>query len=115
VATSTGKVRLKTSRGFGFVTFAEVSGETEYPFSISGEINPAQPGLSFSELLTMRGDRAESNFDGIDILPELQFDGTGVIDPALPLFRITIASVPEPTTYALVLAAFCIVVGRRQR
>jgi len=113
-ATSTGKVRFKNSKGFGFVATAEVSGATEYLFSISGEINPAQPGLLFRELLTMNGDRVELNFDGIGVLPELQFDGTGVIDPALPLFRITITSVPEPTTSALALAALCLGVRRRR-
>ena len=44
------------SKGFGFVTFAEEAGGAEYLYSISGEINPAQPGLSFSELLTRRGE-----------------------------------------------------------
>lgn len=119
VATNKGTVK-KMSRGFGFVTFAEEAGVAEYLYSISGEIYPEQPGLSFSALLTRRGESAELNFDGIDILPELQFDGTGVIDPTLPLFRITITSIPEPTTSALalaalVLAALCLGVRRRRQ
>lgn len=113
VATNQGTVK-KMSRGFGFVTFAEEAGGAEYLYSISGEINPAQPGLSFSELLTRRGEPVGLNFDGIVILPELLFDGTGVIDPALPLFRITIANIPEPTTSALALVALCLVMRRHR-
>lgn len=114
VATNQGTVK-KMSRGFGFVTFAEEAGGAEYLYLISGEINPAQPGLSFSELLTRRGESAELNFDGIDILPELQFDGTGVIDPTLPLFRITITNVPEPSSVLLAIAGVILTSPRRRR
>lgn len=85
-ATKKGTVKFfNEQKGFGFIVNVQVPGAPEYSHSLTGEINPAQPGLSFMDLLTMRGGPGGLNFDGIDVLPELHFDGTGSIDPALPL------------------------------
>ena len=106
------------SKGFGFIVNAGIPGAPDYLHSLTGEINPAQPGLTFSEVLTRRGEPGELNFEGIDVVPELQFDGAGSINPALPLFRITMTNVPEPSACILAsvgLAALMAVARNRRR
>jgi hypothetical protein len=116
-AASTGTVKFfNDSKGFGFISTSGITGSAEYLYSLTGEINPVQPGLSFSELLIISGNPGELNFDGIDVLPELQFDGTGLIDSTLPLFRITITGVPEPSAALLaVLGTLAMIASTRRR
>jgi hypothetical protein len=90
------------TKGFGMVISGQVPGEPEYFYSLTGEINPAQVGLSFADVSVVPGGGPPAN-SFFDIFTELQFDGPGTIDPSLPLFRVTLTPVPEPST--LVLAA----------
>ncbi len=88
----------------------QLSPGPEYLFSLAGQINSLQPGLSFNGLNVVQGTSTDPNANSFfDIFTELQFSGPGTINPSLPLFEITMtgASVPEPST--LVLAAIAVV------
>lgn len=100
----------------GFVTqmTTQLAGTPDYRHWFVGQTNPAQPGLSFRNLPTMRGNPGDLNFDeSLDMLIELQFDGSGTIDPSLPLFRITLtgATVPEPSTLVLASVGVAAMLG----
>jgi len=88
------------AKGFGMVVSGQLPGEPEYLYSLTGEINPAQSGLSFGDVTVVPGGApiADSFFD---IFTELSFDGSGMINPGLPLFRLTLTPVPEPSTLVL--------------
>ncbi len=88
------------TKGFGMVVSGQVPGQPEYSYSLTGEINPAQMGLSFADVPVVPGGGPPNSF--FDVFTELQFDG-GAFDPSQPLFEITLTPVPEPST--LVLAA----------
>jgi hypothetical protein len=89
------------AKGFGMVVSGHVPGSPEYFYSLTGEINPAQMGLSFADVPVVPGGGLPASF--FDIFTELRFDGSETINPNLPLFEITLTPVPEPST--LVLAA----------
>ena len=103
------------AKGFGMVVSGHVPGSPEYFYSLTGEINPAQSGLSFADVPVVPGGGPPASF--FDIFTELQFNGPGAINPNLPLFEITLTSVPEPST--IVLAAMAVValmaVARKKR
>jgi hypothetical protein len=103
------------SKGFGMVVSGHVPGEPEYSYSLTGEINPAQLGLTFADVPVIPGGGPPSSF--FDIFTELRFDGLGTINPNLPLFSITLTPVPEPST--IVLAAMSVAalmaVARKRR
>ena len=102
------------SKGFGMVVSGHVPGSPEYLYSLMGEINPAQSGLSFANVPVVPG--GGSSF--FDIFTELQFDGPGTIDPSIPLFRLTLTPVPEPSTLVLAavgMAALMAVARKRRR
>jgi hypothetical protein len=90
------------AKGFGMVVSGHVPGSPEYIYSLTGEINPAQVGLTFADVPVVPGGGPPAN-SFFDIFTELQFNGPGTINPNLPLFEITLTPVPEPST--LVLAA----------
>ena len=106
------------TKGFGMVVSGALPGQPEYSYSLTGEINPAQPGLTFANLPDVQGGgpTADSFFD---IFTELQFDGSGAINPALPLFKMTLTPTPEPSAIALaamgVVALMTVVRKRRLR
>jgi hypothetical protein len=85
------------AKGFGMVVSGHVPGSPEYFYSLTGEINPAQVGLTFADVPVVPG--GGSSF--FDIFTELQFDGSGTINPNLPLFEITLTTAPEPSTWVL--------------
>jgi hypothetical protein len=91
----------------------------EYLFSLAGQINSLQPGLSFNGLNVVQGTSPDPNATSFfDIFTEIRFDGSGTINPNLPLFEITMTgTTPEPSTF--VLAALGVValmaVARKRR
>jgi hypothetical protein len=88
------------TKGFGIVVSGQVPGEPEYSYSLMGQINPAQPDLSFTDVLVVEGgDPTASSF--FDVFTELRFGGSGTINPNLPLFEITLTPVPEPSCVVL--------------
>jgi hypothetical protein len=95
------------AKGFGMLVSGHVPGEPEYLYSLMGEINPAQLGLKFANVPVVPG--GGGSF--FDIFTELQFDGTGSIDPNLPLFRLTLTPVPEPSTLILAAVSMAALVG----
>jgi hypothetical protein len=95
------------AKGFGMVVSGQLPGEPEYLYSLMGEINPAQVGLSFADVPVVPG--GASSF--FDIFTELQFDGPGTIDPSIPLFRLTLTPVPEPSTLVLAIAGMAALLG----
>jgi len=94
----------------------QFAGGPELDTLLEGHINPFQQGLSFSGLQVVQGtspDPFATSF--FDIFMELRFDGSGTIDPSVPLYRITLTGVPEPATMVLLLfavAGWCL---RRRR
>jgi len=101
------------AKGFGMIVSGHVPGEPEYFYSLTGEINPAQSGLSFANVPVIPG--GGSSF--FDIFTELRYDGLGTINPDLPLFEITLTPVPEPSTLLLAAAgmAALMAVARKRR
>lgn len=75
----------------------DISGIAAQDLDFLFEINPNQTGLRFGA--SSLDQPTPSSF--FDIFTELQFDGPGSIDPSLPLFRITLTAVPEPSTWIL--------------
>lgn len=98
-------------RAVGFKV--DISGIVAQDLDMLFEINPNQVGLSFGA--SSLEQPTPSSF--FDIFTELQFDGAGSIDPSLPLFRVTLSSVPEPSTAVLAAigAAALMVVARKRR
>ena len=104
------------AKGFGMVVSGQVPGSPEYFYSLTGEINPAQSGLSFADVPVVPGGGPPTSF--FDIFTELQFDGLGTINPNLPLFEMTLTPVPEPSTFvlaALGVAALALAAYKRSR
>jgi hypothetical protein len=84
-------------KGFGFVVSGHSPGQPEFGYSLVGEINPAQLGLTFTGPPDVLGGgpTGDSYFD---IFTQLHFDGSAPIDPNVPLFSLTLTQVPEPST-----------------
>jgi hypothetical protein len=99
------------AKGFGIVVSGHLPGEPEYFYSLTGEINPAQLGLTFANVPVVPGG-ANSFFD---IFTELQFDAPGMIDPSVPLFRVTLTPVPEPSTLVLAAVGVAALMGVARR
>jgi hypothetical protein len=113
----TGTVKFfNETKGFGMVVSGQVPGQPEYFYSLTGEINPAQVGLSFADVPLGPGGGPPAN-SFFDIFTELQFDGLGTINPNLPLFEITMTPVPEPSTWILAAlgTAALMAVARKNR
>ena len=94
-------------------------GGSEVLNSLVPQVNPAQVGLSLSGLQVVQGTSPDPNANSFfDIFMDLHFDGSGTINPNLPLFEITTtATTPEPSTIVLAamgVAAF-VVVARKKR
>jgi len=105
------------AKGFGMVVSGHVPGSPEYFYSLTGEINPAQVGLSFADVPVVPGGGPPPN-SFFDIFTELQFNGPGTINPNLPLFEITTtATTPEPSTIVLAAmgVAALMAVARKRR
>lgn len=100
-------------RNYGFKV--EISGLADQDLDMLFEINPNQAGLRFGN--SSVDHPTISSF--FDVFTELQFDGPGSIVPSLPLFRVTLTSVPEPSTWVLATAGVIVLLGmahkRRQR
>lgn len=97
------------TKGFGMVVSGHVPGSPEYFYSLTGEINPAQSGLSFADVPVVPGGGPPTSF--FDIFTELQFDGSGTINPNLPLFEMTLTPLPEPSTLILAAAGVAALMG----
>jgi hypothetical protein len=67
--------------------------------------------------LTVQPNPVEPNANSFfDIFTELTFDGSGTINPSLPLFTITMtAPVPEPSDFVLAATGMAALIGYRQR
>lgn len=97
-------------------------GTTETPTGLEldtffeGEINSSQPGLTFSDADVVQGISADPFATSFfDIFIELHHDGSGAIDPSQPLFRVTVTTVPEPSTFLLVGLGGVVLCPRRRR
>jgi hypothetical protein len=81
----------------------------------TGNINSLQPGLAFADPEVVQGtspDPFATSF--FDILFKLEHDGSGLINPNLPLFRVTVTPIPEPSTLLLASLAGLLFCSRRR-
>jgi len=106
------------AKGFGFDSSTRLGGTPELLLnSFSSLINPAQTGLSFSDVQIVQSSTADPNANSFfDIFTQLQFDGSGTIDPNQPLFEITMTgnSVPEPSTLILAMVGVAALMARNR-
>lgn len=108
-----GTVRVINSAATSFTVGlgTEFSGSSdEMTTLLDGQINSAQPGLSFNGLQVVQGtspDPFATSF--FDVFVQLRFDGIGTINPNLPLFSITTSGVPEPATMGLATIGMAVV------
>lgn len=90
----------------------DISGIVAQDLELLYEINPNQIGLRFG-VSSLEQPTPSSIFN---IFTELQFDGPGPIDPSLPLFRVTVSSVPEPSTAILAaMGAAALMLAHKRR
>jgi hypothetical protein len=103
------------TKGFDMVVSGQVPGEPEYSYSLIGQINPAQPDLSFAHVLIVEGSDPTAN-SFFDVFTEMRYGGSGTINPNLPLFEITLTPVPEPSCVILLgIGAMSLLAYARQR
>ncbi len=95
------------AKGFGFVVTSESTGVSEPAYSITGRINPAQTGLTFSNAQVFQP-TGDSFFD---IFPELIFAPGGSLDPSAPLFDLVVTPIPEPSMIAIGAMAMLVTVA----
>jgi hypothetical protein len=96
------------------VTTETLTGEV-FETLFTGDINSVQPGLAFADPEVVQGtspDPFATSF--FDILFKVQHDGSGLINPSLPLFRVTVTPVPEPSTLLLASLAGLLFCSRRR-
>jgi hypothetical protein len=105
------------SKGFGFVVSGQAPGQPEFDYSLVGQIDPAQLGLTFTAAPDVQGGGPTGD-SFFDIFTQLHFDGTVPINPDVPLFSLTLTQVPEPSTCilaAIALAALPAMLRNRKR
>jgi len=99
------------AKGFGFVVISESTGVAEDAYSITGRINPAQTGLTFSNVQVFQ----PSGNSFFDVFPELNFAPGGTLDPNAPLFDLVVTPVPEPSTIAICAMAVLVTIAAPRR